>query len=120
MGSTKKAPAYIISADQFEAAYALAGFQGGWTAQRSACFAYLVLSMPIEVAAKAHNLQPCVVRDALLRIDIVLQFAAVACGGGASVQVRPHPNPDTGRANMANVWDMVRAGYSVDNTVNNE
>lgn len=115
MGSAKKAPAYIISADQFEAAYALAGFNGGWTAQRSACFAYLVLSMPIEIAATAHNLQPCVVRDALLRIDIVLQFAAAACGGGVSVQVRPHPSPDKGRANMANVWDMVRAGYGVDN-----
>lgn len=112
MGSAKKAPAYIISADQFEAAYALAGFNGGWTAQRSACFAYLVLSMPIEIAAKAHNMQPAAVRDALLMVDAVLKFAAVACGGGASVQVRPHPNPDTGRANMAGVWDLMRANYT--------
>lgn len=112
MATCKQAPAYLISADQFEAAYALAGFQGGWTAQRSACFAYLVLSMPIEIAAKAHNMQPAAVRDALIMLDTVLKFAAVACGGGASVQVRPHPNPDTGRANMASVWDMVRANYT--------
>lgn len=103
------APAYTISADQFEAGAALAGLHGGWSAVRSACLSYLVFGVSLEIAASTHELRPALVRDTLLRIDAALRLAATAAGV-AVIPHGAHPMPDTGRANSVGFWDKMRLG----------
>lgn len=104
------APAYTVNSAQFDAGAALAGLHAEWSAVRSACLAYLVFGVPIDIAASTHGAQASLVRDTLIKIDQALKLAAIAAGV-AVIPHYPHPMPDTGRAGKVSVWEKMRLGF---------